>query len=67
MVPSTVQDWVEEWGRSPDLIFENNNEFIRYHRGEEYGGESWFEDRKSWFQGPTPSTKFNEQGQGEMF
>lgn len=67
MAASTDAEWADQWGDDRELIFDGNNEFIRYHRGEEFGGADWFEDRKSQIGDGTPSTKFNEQGQGELF
>lgn len=65
MLPSTHRDWVAEWGKDTDLIFGQNNEFIRYHRGEEFGGADWIEDRKS--RNSKPAHSFDEQGQGSLF
>ena len=69
MVPSTHTDWVDEWGKDVELIFDGNGEFIRYHRGEKFGSKEWREDWISRFEPPSAETdySYDDKGQGSLF
>jgi len=68
MVPSTHREWADGWAKDTELIFEMNNEFTRYHRGEDFGGSRWFEDKTIRIEGqPDDSPRVNDRGQGELF
>lgn len=68
MLPPELKEIAIQYEEDHLLIFSANNEFIRYHRGEDFGSKAWYERTLSFKYSKSLETEAEAQSsQGELF
>jgi len=69
MLQPELQKLAKQYEEDHKLIFSSNNEFIRYHRGEDFGSLAWYKRSTAYIYGEERKAveEENDDKQGKLF
>lgn len=68
MLVPKFKELADQYEEDHKVIFSSNNEFIRYHRGEDFGSLAWYKRSFAYKYGEEQKAAEKENGvQGELF
>lgn len=65
MLNPELRELAVQYDEDHELIFSSNNEFIRYHRGEDFGGKDWYK-RSLAYKFSTSQKVVEEENSGQL-
>ena len=68
MLTPELKEIADQYEEDHELVFSSNGEFIRYHRGEDFGSLDWYRRSMQYIYGEEKKAEAKEDGgQGNLF